>query len=207
MNVKRSPGSARAGYIIVTILLAVVLLVGALVLVSTLVGVARGGDLLFGGALEVPAELTTKQLPALPTGVSFRDTVEVKLEVSDPSTSQILLAAGTQVGPFLFLVGTLLLLRGLARSVTRGDPFGRANVRRLRAIGFLLVIGAPVVELVNWTLRIALTNSLPQDAVGDLGFTGFRLPFAALLAGVGAFILAGVFAHGAELREDVEATV
>ncbi len=92
---------------------------------------------------------------------------------------------GSGVGPFVLLAGALWLLRGLARSVREGDPFGPANVQRLRALGFLLVAGAPVVELVSWALRLSLANTLPPDAFGDVGFP----------------------AHGVRLREDVEGTV
>jgi len=111
------------------------------------------------------------------------------------------------VGPFVLLAGALWLLRGLARSVREGDPFGPANVQRLRRLGFLLVVGAPVVELGNWALRLSLANTLPANAFGNVGFRGFNFPFALLLAGLGAFILAEVFAYGVRLREDVEGTV
>ena len=111
------------------------------------------------------------------------------------------------VGPFLLLAGALWLLRGLARSVREGDPFGHTNVQRLRTLGFLLVVCAPVVEVINYALRLSLANTLPPDAFGDVGFPGFTFPFALLLAGLGAFILAEVFAHGLRLREDVEGTV
>jgi hypothetical protein len=63
------------------------------------------------------------------------------------------------------------------------------------------------VELLNYALRSALTNTLQPSASGDLGFDGFRFPLAALLGGLGAFVLAQVFAHGLRLREDAEGTV
>ncbi|MDQ2984237.1 MAG: hypothetical protein M3R70_09995 [Actinomycetota bacterium] len=44
-------------------------------------------------------------------------------------------------------------------------------------------------------------------AFGDVGFPGFSFPFVLVLAGLGAFVLAEVFAHGARLREDVAATI
>ena len=48
---------------------------------------------------------------------------------------------------------------------------------------------------------------LPANAFGNVGFPGFSFPFVLLLAGLGAFILAEVFAYGVRLREDVEGTV
>jgi hypothetical protein len=93
------------------------------------------------------------------------------------------------------------------RSVVEGDPFGAPNVQRLRRLGFLLVVGAPAVELLNYSLRLSLFNDLPPHPSTDIGVAGFSLPAAALLGGLGAFILAEVFAHGVRLREDVEGTV
>ena len=140
----------------------------------------------------------------MPPGVRLTDDPPITVEVRDPSATQLLLSTATAVGPFLLLAGALWLPRGLARSVKKGGPFGRANTQRLRRLGFLLVVGAPVVELVNWALRLSLSNTLPEPLTVT---TGFSFPFALLLAGLGAFVLAEVFAHGARLREDVEATI
>ena len=129
------------------------------------------------------------------------------VELNHPSTKQRLLSDLQHVGWFFLLVGILWILRGLARSVTAGDPFGVGNVRRLRTLGFLLLVGASVVEVVNYALRTSLSNTLSPSAYGDLGFTGFRVPFFALLAGLGAFVLSEVFAYGVRLREDVEGTI
>ena len=46
-----------------------------------------------------------------------------------------------------------------------------------------------------------------MERYGDVGVAGFSLPAGAMLGGLGAFILAEVFAYGMRLREDVEATV
>jgi hypothetical protein len=101
----------------------------------------------------------------------------------------------------------LWLLRGLARSVRQGDPFDADNVRRLRGIGSVLVFGGLLVEILNASLRAQLWDSLPPGGYGDIGTEGFGLPGNMLLAGLGAFILAEVFAHGLRMREDLEGTV
>ncbi len=111
------------------------------------------------------------------------------------------------LGLLALLVAGLWLARGFINSVLDGDPFGSANVQRLRRLGFLLVIGAPAVALLNSELAGALYNDLPLDQIGRLGVAGFSLPVGAMVGGLGAFILAEVFAYGLRLREDVEATV
>lgn len=186
MNAQRPSGTAKTAYFLVNLMLVLLLLGLVLAIADTVVGLARGGNTLLGGrTLPVHAALPQEQLRSLPDGVRLTRDPEVTLEVKDPSAAQLLLSTGSGVGPFVLLAGALWLLRGLARSVREGDPFGPANVQRLRALGFLLVAGAPVVELVSWALRLSLANTLPPDAFGDVGFP----------------------AHGVRLREDVEGTV
>jgi hypothetical protein len=193
---------------LLNLLLALLVVAAILAITSTAVGLAQGGRTLFGGrTLPVQAELPSDDIRTLPPNVRLTHDPKVTLEVRDPSRKQLLLSFGTAVGPFLLLFATLWLLRGLARSIRAGEAFGRANVDRLRRIGLLLVIGGPVVEFLNYALRVSLVNALPPSAVGDLGFPGFNIPLALMLGGLGALILAEVFADGLRLREDVEATI
>src|SRR5205085_6714588 len=128
----------------------------------------------------------------------------VHADVHDPTTGQMLLRSAQDVGSLVLAVAGAWLLRGFTQDVLAGDPFGARNVRRLRRLGLLLVVGAPVVALLDWTLRQALYNDLPLSRLSGLGVKGFGLPGGALLAGLGAFVLAEVFAYGLRLREDVE---
>jgi Protein of unknown function (DUF2975) len=203
-----SSRSARIAYRVVTLLLVLVLVGSAVAVVSELFAFARGGDALIGGRkIGVHAELARDRIRSLPPAVHLADDPHVALELNHPSTKQRLLADLQYIGPFFLLVGVLWILREFARSVTEDDPFGAGNVRRLRTLGFLLVIGAPVVEVVNHALRTSLSNTLESSAYGGVGFPGFSVPFFALLGGLGAFVLAEVFAYGVRLREDVEGTI
>jgi hypothetical protein len=56
-------------------------------------------------------------------------------------------------------------------------------------------------------MRLWLFNALPPALTTNLAGRGFELPGAAILAGLGAYILAEAFAYGLRLREDVEATI
>jgi hypothetical protein len=200
--------AVTTGYRLVTLFLVFAVVFGAYAVVSVGVGLARGGEsLLYGDTLTVPLQLSPDDAGPLPAGVRFRGWPDVTAEVKDPTTKQMLLRSAQDLGPLVLFIAGLWLLRGFARSVRDGDPFGPANVQRLRGLGFVLVVGAPIVELVNWSLRQSLYNNLPPNRFGDLGVAGFSLPAAALLGGLGAFILAEVFAYGLRLREDVEGTV
>ena len=105
------------------------------------------------------------------------------------------------------MAAVLWLLRGLARSVRQGDPFGAANVRRLRRLGLLFLLGYPVMVTITRLLQDWLVTTLPVLPLGGIGTTLDVINIFALLAGLGMFLLAEVFAHGLRLREDVEGTI
>lgn len=155
-------------------------------------------------SVEAKYPMSNVQLPA---GVLLKDNPTVTLDVADPTTKQKLLSFGTAVVLGLLLALGLWLLRGVAGSVRAGNPFSRANVRRLRGLGYLLVGGAPVAAAVDNWLRSELVNTLPHGRYGDAMAPNFSFPVGVMLAGVGAFILAEVVDYGFRLREDVEATV
>jgi Protein of unknown function (DUF2975) len=197
---KKESRAASLAYVLVNAMLFLLVagvVVGAIALVHALVR---------GGSVPVHAELERVHIRSLP-GLRIVAGPDATIEIRDATAKQQLLSAATAVGPAFLLGMALWLLRGLAGSVREGTPFGLANVRRLRSLGSLLVAGGLVVAFVDWALRLSLANTLPPSAFGGVGFDGFRFPFPLLLAGLGAFILAEVFAHGVALREDVEATI
>lgn len=208
MSTTSPAGTVRAGYTLVTGLLVLALVFGALTIVSVGMGLARDGDsLLYGNRFGFPAELSPDEVRPLPPGIHLSGWPRISVDIKEPTTKQMLLRSAMDFAPLVLSVAGLWLLRRFLRSVLDGDPFGAPNVQRLRRIGFLLVLGGPFVELCNYALRQSLFNTLPPYPSTDIGVKGFGLPGAALLGGLGVFILAEVFAHGARLREDVEGTV
>jgi hypothetical protein len=209
MSVRSSSRAVTIGYRLVTAVLVFAAVFGVLVAASIGVGLVRHGDsLLYGRTLSVPLQLSPDDIGPLPRDVRPLGSPSVAVEVHDPTTMQMLLRSAMDVGPLVLFVAGLWLLRRFLRSVQEGDPFGAPNVQRLRALGFILLIGAPLVELLNYSLRQSLyQRHLPPHPSLDLGVAGFSLPGAALLGGLGAFILAEVFAFGLRLREDVAGTI
>ncbi len=105
----------------------------------------------------------------------------------------------------------LWLLRGITRTVIGGDPFTSANVRRLQAIGGLLIVGVTAVHFAQGALEGALLEPYLRPAA-DLDAAGLRppdrdFPEIPLACGLGLLVLAQVFAHGTRLRDDVAATI
>ena len=205
---QRPPSRAvNAGYTLLTLAFWFVAAFTAFEILSLIVGFARGGEsLLWGNTLRVQAALNPESL-RIPPGVEFTGWPDVQLKVPDPTTKQMALRSLLDIGPLVLGVGVLFYLRGIARSVKDGDPFGEANVARLRRIGALLVFGGLLIAFLNSSLRTALFNALPPNRYGDIGNEGFAVPGGALLGGLAAFVLAEVFAYGLTLREDVEGTI
>jgi len=210
MERKYTP-SSQTGVALFLVNLALV--VGAAAVALTFVGtvvalVQGGGNVPFGGhTLSVKAQLLRSDLQPPPQGLMLTDNPEVSVDVRDPSRTQVLLEAFTWLGPAIIAGLVLWFLRGLLRSADDGDPFGPENVTRLRRIGLALAFGAPIVVAVNQTLNRHLFDALPRDVKAHLTLPGFSIPWAPIVAGIGAFILAAVFEYGVRLREDVEATV
>jgi hypothetical protein len=199
---QRPSGAVTFGSNLVTFMLLVAVVFGAYRIVSTAVVLADGAN----RSIDVQAFVPREAVKA-PRGTTVVDQPEVRIHIAHPTKAQTALAAAMDLGPIVLFIAGLWLLRGVARSVREGDPFVADNVRRLRGIGFLLVAGSIGVEILNSSLRLALENRMPPNPSANLATRGFSIPGTALLAGLGVFILAEVFAHGLRLREDVEGTV
>jgi hypothetical protein len=197
----------RIGYALTSILLVLAVGFAIFLLVDAAFGVARDGDRLVSGpTLDVHVQVAPERVH-LPAGLRHDGWLPAVARIDHPGAGEIALSAALDLSQAALFIAVLWMLRGLARSVREGDPFHAANVQRLRGIGFLLVFGGPVVEIFNSSVRRQLWESLPPRRFGDIGTEGFGLPGNLMIAGLGAFILAEVFAHGLRLREDLEGTV
>src|SRR4051794_22081812 len=183
----------------VTIANRIVTLLFALALITVVVVVFDAAS----GGLYLPMQVPPDQLSGLPPATEFAGWPDVRYHLVDPSAGQRVMYVLQQLAPLLLVIPGLWLLRGFLRSVLAGEPFGSENARRLRIIALLLLVGAPFVALAQYMLRNALFNDLHVD----LASKGYAVPGAAMVAGLGVYVLAEVFAYGMRLREDVEATI
>jgi hypothetical protein len=96
-------------------------------------------------------------------------------------------------------------LRAMVETVRAGDPFVAGNARRLQAIAWLVMAGEfvrlGVGALFYVAAPIARTLGIEVDR------TAVQFSLAPWLAVLLLFVLAGVFAHGARMRADLEGTV
>lgn len=99
----------------------------------------------------------------------------------------------------LWLVA-LLKLRAIVRSVIDENPFTDVNVKRLRWIGWIMVIAYLIAHLVIYLIPLAefSTNALTADS--DVSWS-YIIPMLFV------FVLAEVFNQGVAMREELEGTI
>jgi hypothetical protein len=182
---------------LVTILLVLAATASVGLLVQGTVGAFRGGQQVL-----VHQKVSINKLGSLPANV-VRQEVPVTFEVNDAKPEQVFYSVARNLVPGLLLIAGLWLLRNILRSVREGDPFTAANVRRLRIIGLLFLVGGPVAEIVASAFDQALATSAGLHGFG----MGISIPGPGPIAGIGVFVLAEVFAYGVRLRDEAEGTI
>jgi hypothetical protein len=195
--------SVRVALAVVTVLFAVVATYGAFLLVNDAVGLARHGDTLVG-TVPLRVQLSPAAI-ALPSDVQTDGAVAATLHVANPSGSQVAFAAILDAGNIAFYLGFLWLLRGIAVAVRKSEPFAKDVASRLRALGFLSLVGSPILQGVTTVVSDAMLRRLPVSA--GLSPAGYEFPDGAIVAGIVALALAHVFLLGVRFREDSEATI
>lgn len=124
----------------------------------------------------------------------------------DPRAASSALPLGLRAIMVIGLAGAgivhaiLRRLLAIVDTVRDGDPFIADNARRLRAIAWS-VLGIEVLRLMVAAVARAVSTAAQPIHMGG-GFS-----FAPWLAVLLLFVLAGVFAQGARMREDLEGTV
>ena len=181
-----------------TLLLVVTIAFGAFLVVGAIAGFGPNGH-----DVAVHTQVEADRVTGLPRNTVSPDDIHVTVRLRDARTEQLRWAALRDLTPGILMVIALLLLRGLLKSVREGDPFTGQNVRRLRALGLVVLIGAPLAIFASSLFSSELARSAGFDSAG----TQLTMPGGALLGGLAAFVLAAVFAAGVRLRDDVDGTV
>lgn len=199
MNQQLNSRKAGALYTILTAVLifGVVLSIGGLV-------AKYGSALSDNGKLQVGAQVRPEELESLelPRGLEAAQPIPVTVNIREPSASQLALSIILDLIPLVIGISVLLMLRAIVGSIKDGDPFGVANVTRLRKLGIILLVYPLVAMLMSFLLGGLL------DTTAHAGLSNnFSLDLGPVAAGLGVLVLAEVFAHGVRMREDIEGTV
>lgn len=197
--------AARTAYLMLTILFLIAVVAGVVVVAHRLVGLGQDSS-----RLSVPAGVAVSDVELPPT-LEIAGPLPVTVDVVGPSMAQRVIATVPALAWWALTLAVLWLVRGVARSAARGDPFRASNVDRLRGLGALFLLGFPLSSIIErycmgrfFSGGVWTGGSLPQ---GGIVTDSPVVSGAAIMAAVSLFALAEVFAFGAKLREDVDATI
>jgi len=124
--------------------------------------------------------------------------------VADPTAAQYAWSLVPSVVLLVLALVVTRLLLGVVRGLRDGDPFTRANARRLRVLAVVVVVSGVLVPIVRTMAHDVVLDPLLPD--GPRTAT-LQLDLWPALGGILVGFLAEVFARGARLREDVEGLV
>jgi hypothetical protein len=198
--------AARTAYLVLTVIFWIVVVVGLVLVAHRLFGFLQDS-----GTLTLPASVSVNDVP-LPEAFEIAGPLPVNVDLADPSLTQRLIATVPVLVWWVLALAGLWLLRKVARSAAKGDAFQASNVTRLRWLGALFLLGFPIATTVAsyftdllFSAEVWTGGPLPPGGIE----TGFQIVVSvpAIMAAVCLFALAEVFAFGARLREDVDATI
>jgi hypothetical protein len=178
---------------------------------------SNGSEFFPDGSVERPRDERDASDPSIarardatPGSLVIPTDSDVRVVVWDAApTARAAIITRTVLMPAIVITG-LLLLRGILRATRDGDPFTPRNASRVTRLGWLLLVGVPVIALLD---LIAANTAFASQWAGigqlpsDNGIYLLELPFAYLAPGLLVLSLAMAWRHGAELRDLEQATV
>lgn len=198
--------AARTAYLVLTVIFLITVVAGLVLVAHRLFGLLQDSH-----TLSVPASISVDDV-RLPETFEIAGPLPVTVDLVGPSVMQRVIATVPVLVWWALVLVALWLLRKVARSAAEGDPFRASNVTRLRWLGALFLLGFPLATMVDGYFSDLLFSAdvwtggpLPPGGIA----TGFQVVVSApaIMAAVCLFALAEVFAYGARLREDVDATI
>lgn len=146
-----------------------------------------------------------------PLMLFFKDEVAIRLgeEVTNISGDTFV---ATTLGLMVIAFGIITLaylffgkLRAIIGSVAEGDPFAPENAKRIHLMAWLM-LGAQLLMIPALSLSVLLEGWAKDDR--DAAITLHAgLDIEGILMVITLFILARVFKHGANMRDDLEGTI
>ncbi len=182
-----------------------VFLLGAVALGAILTWVVEPvADWATGAPLTPVAESAVTVPPLDAVGVGYGQ-ASYAVDAVDPSAGQRLLHLAPGVLGALLVVLSCWCIMLVLRTVASGDPFDPVNVTRLRVVAGALVLGAPVVYVLQALGDAMVLGGLDLGGL-ELTFT-LSMPWVPMVAGMVVAMLAEAFKAGSRLRADVDGLV
>lgn len=126
-----------------------------------------------------------------------------------PDFGQRLADLGDQVPQVLFAAGALILLLRFLSTASREGPYADSVPGKLAALGWLLLLGGPLSEILAALSTQALRHSLIDDIRFPEWYFDWQnlIPWWSIAAGITALTFAHILRIGTRMREDLEGTV
>lgn len=126
-----------------------------------------------------------------------------------PSAAQRIADIGDQVPQALFALGALSLLLRFLRTASQDGPYAASVPGRLSALGWFVLIGGPVSELLFAVSRHFLRSSLISGVPSAdwLARWWAVFPWWSTAAGVAALTFCHILRIGVRMHEDLEGTI
>ncbi|MDF1594839.1 MAG: DUF2975 domain-containing protein [Acidimicrobiia bacterium] len=123
----------------------------------------------------------------------------------DPGIGLAIAAGGTILAGLAAAFIALILMRRIFSTMMVGTPFLPENARRIRWLGYMVIGGALVEQIIEIGLGLLVLNSISSTGL-DIDYH-FDLNLAAVFVGLIILALAEVFRHGTALQADADLTV
>jgi hypothetical protein len=132
-----------------------------------------------------------------------------ELEVCDehPSLPVKMLSIAGSAAPLLLLIGFLALSRRLIRHARRSGMFTTSVAARTQALGWFLLLGSLVVEVVRATANGVVASNAVRGLGWGTGFRHFDIPVVLVVVGLGIITVARVLLRAVVLQDDHDATI
>jgi len=197
-----------------TVVSALLGLTGAGIAVTVLAAVVGSGGIMGLGQsfvyVDVPGIVGGSDLQSgqwnLHDGV-LANTTGYRFFTTHPDVRQRVWYTLTLLPSSVLFIGALLLVFRLVRGAERDGIYTAATARRLRTLGWFLLIGAVVKMVVEMAAANRLLATMVTNHVEWIGPIFWETPWAVLLTAAGLLTFARIMRIGVEMRDDLQGTV
>jgi len=176
------------------------------VILSAVVGVATAVATLTGQPFDIRVPigdvLRPDALADVRPGAAIHPDATIYLRVEHPTGTQRWLVTIATLP--IYALTTVMLWR-LVGEERHTDPFTGVTARRLRILGWLLIIGGPVAWAAEFTARFALSDTV--TTAGPHATLDPGTPAVWFLAGFGMLAISEVVRRGQALRTELDSVV
>jgi len=157
-----------------------------------------------GDGIPLPflSDVTVPELDAV--GTSY-GAAAYDVTLADPTVAQRLLDLAPGLLTVALLATGSLLIVAVMRTIAAGDPFVAANVRRMRQLAALLLVGPFFAFFLSMSVHGALLGDVDLGGLALLAV--LDIPWPWFVAGMVVALLAEAFKAGSRLRDDVDGLV